>query len=361
MKKQIRHFMFALLATSAVLLYSCKNESDNITAAINIDGKVIITNEGKFPDGSGTISAFDRATKTVENNLFEMVNGRSLGNVVQSFTVFGTRAYICVNNANKIEVTDATTLKSIGTIADIELPRFFIGIDSTKGYVSTFNNAVKVVDLAHFAVTKSMPTGAGPERMCRVGNKVFVLNRGGLGNDSTITVIDVTNDEVIKTVQVGDNPSGIQMDNSGNLWIICSGIGFNGFPKPGDTKGRLISLDPNDYTIIKSFEFPDNERHPENLIINKSGDVLFYNHPEGIFKFSVSQDTLSTTPVIVHGNMFYGIGYDPVDEMICATDPLHYDQYGWVFRYGGSNYNPVDSFKVGMIPNGFWFSQPNIK
>jgi YVTN family beta-propeller protein len=357
MQKKIRNSMLPVLLAAMMVLHSgCKKEEKSNDNAFNIANQVIITNEGLFQTGTGTLSALNRSDHTVLNDLFEQINGRSLVNIVQSFTVYGSKAYIVVNNSNKIEVADAATIKSTGVIEGISLPLYFTGINEHKGYASSFNNIVAVIDLDNLTVTKTIPAGTGPEKMCLTGTKVFVLNRGGYGTDSTITVIDVTTDEVIHTIQVGNNPSGIQQDRNGKLWVICSGKGYNGFPAADDTRGSLIQINPDDYSILKSYAFPASDKHPVNLVINGAGDILFYNYPEGIFRFSIGQDSLAQLPVVARENMFYGIGFDPVEDLIYASDPLDYVQDGWIFRYRAIDGNPVDSFKVGIIPSGFWFS-----
>jgi hypothetical protein len=338
-----------------ILFIGCDKNTDDNPAGVWSES-VFIINEGPFQAGSGTISAFNRETGEVTPDLFEMANGRPLGNIVQSLTVHGDKAFIMVNNSNKIEVVNLEDFNSVATVENIKLPRYFIGFDQNKGYVSCWDSTVKVLDLADFTVIDSIQCGTGPDEMVISGNYLFVINSGGFGVDSTVSVIRTDNEEVVGKINVGYRPAGIQKDMHGNIWVLCSGKGWNGFPAPGDTPARLVCIDPDSHEILNEMAFPDTENHPDNLIIDGDGSILYYNHPAGVFSFPVSGLSLNEQPMINSNTMFYGLGFDEKEKMIYATDPLDYAQNGWVYRFNASDGTPVDSILVGIIPNGFWFN-----
>ena len=338
-----------------LLAFSCKKNTEEPPVILS-DNRVFVTNEGPFQDGTGTLSIIYRDSLTVENNVFEKVNDRPIGNIVQSIGVFEEKAYIVVNNANKVEIADAENLLSLGVIEDLILPRYFQGINSEKAYVSCMDNTVAVVDLNSNTVTKNILTGTGPERMLLVNNKVFVLNLGGYSVDSTISVIETETDTVSATIILAAKPSGICEDKNGNLWIICSGNGWNGWPQAGDTEGHLFCIDANDYSILKDIYFPSNSEHPEKLVINKSNDKLYYAMPDGIYEFGITSTELNSNPFIATNTLFYGLGFDEKTDYIYASDAKDFVQNGWVYRYNSEDGVVVDSFNVGIGPNGFWFN-----
>jgi hypothetical protein len=347
--------LLSLIAAVAILT-ACSKNSD-IKPSGTWSNSVFIVNEGPFQSGSGSVSAFNRETLEVTADLFESANGRPLGNIVQSMTVYGNRAFIVVNNSNKIEVVNLDDFKSVATIENITLPRYFIDLDDNRGIVSCWDSTVKVISLADYSIISSVKTGTGPDEMAIAGDYLFVINSGGFDTDSTVSVISISDIEPAGIITVGHRPSGITKDINGKIWILCSGKGWNGFPDPGDTPARLVCLDPATSGIIKVIIFPDTENHPDNLIINGTKDTLYYNHPQGIFAFPVAADNLNTQPLITGNKMFYGIGYDDVNKIIYASDPLDYAQNGWVYRYNAKDGTPVDSFMAGIVPNGFWFNQ----
>jgi len=337
-----------------LLFISCdKNNNDSPSGAWA--NSVIIINEGPYQNGTGSVMAYNRSTGEVSEDLFEAANGRPLGNVVQSLTVHGEKAFIVVNNANKIEVVNLEDFKSVATIENLTLPRYFIGLDENTGYVSCWDSTVKIINLADYSVFYSIEVGNGPDEMVLAGNELFVINSGGYGTDSTVSVIITDMNKPGGKIVVGHRPAGICKDINGKIWVLCSGKGWNGFPDPGDTPAKLVCFDPASHELLKEIVFPDSENHPDNLIIDENGTTLYYSHPDGIFAFPVSANSLNTQPLITGSNMFYGLGYDDVKNVIYASDPLDYSQNGWVYRFNAADGAPVDSFMAGIIPNGFWF------
>ncbi len=349
------NLMLSIMIVAVVATFNACKKTDDPEPLPPVDNRVFIVNEGPFQTGSGTIDVLYRDNNTIDHKIFEQVNGRPLGNIVQSITVYYDKAYIVVNNANKIEVVDSASFESIATIENIELPRYFLGIDETKGYVSAWDNTVKVINLQNFQVEKSIPAGTGPERLLKYGDDVYVLNIGGMGNDSTVTVIDSKNDEVKTNFTVGGRPSGIVTDQNGNIWILCAGIGWNGWPAAGDTKGRLVRYDPVLESIDKIVEFPFSDQHPDDLVISYLGTILYYNYIDGIYDFNIYSDELSYVPKVKRNTMFYGLGYDPQERYLYATDPVDYVQNGWIYRYS-DNGVLVDSIQAGVVPGSFFFN-----
>ncbi len=347
---------FFLAALSILFLMVSCNEKDLPAPYEQFLNSVFVINEGPFQAGTGTISAFNRETGEVTPDLFEMANGRPLGNIVQSLTVHGDKAYIVVNNSNKIEVVNLEDFTSVATIENITLPRYFIGLDEQKGYVSCWDSTVKVINLADYSIINSMPAGNGPDEMLLSGEFLFVINSGGFGTDSTVSVFRTITDEPAGSFTVGHRPAGIRKDMNGNIWVLCSGKGWNGYPSPDDTPAKLVCIDPVSFAILKEITFPGTDNHPDNMIINGDGDILYYNHPEGIFSFPVIASALNNQPFIPGNSIFYGLGYDETEKMIYVTDPLDYAQNGWVCRFNALEGTPVDSIMVGIVPNGFWFN-----
>jgi hypothetical protein len=348
----------SLLSILAFMLtiISCNKNNDNNPSG-TWSNSVFIINEGPFQTGSGSISAFNRENLEITPDIFESANGWPLGNIVQSMTVLGDRAFIVVNNSNKIEVVNLDDFKSVATIENLTLPRYFIGFDEDKGYVSCWDSTVRVINLSDYSIITSIQVGTGPDEMILAGDELFVINSGGFGIDSTVTIIRTNDEEPIGLLEVGHRPSGIQKDGNGNIWVLCSGKGWPGFPAPGDTPAKLVCFDPVLHEILKEIPFPDSEIHPDNLTIDGNGSILYYNHPAGIFAFQTSASSLNAQPLITWSKMFYGLGYDQATKMIYTTEPLDNAQNGWIYRFDALDGSPVDSFLVGIVPNGFWFNQ----
>ncbi len=355
MKHSVKNISIILILT---LLFSCKKPAEQPSPPYPVDNYsngMLILNEGPFQTGTGTVS-FWRDGIEIQNKIFqEKNNGLELGNIVQSATIIGLNTFIVVNNSNKIRVVNKYSFKFVSSINDIELPRYIIQSDDGHAYVSCWDNTVKIINLAGYKITGSVQVGTGPERMLKVNEKVWVLNQGGYSTDSVISVIDISTATVEKTLEVYPKPSGIVSDKNGNVWVICSGYGWNGVPSQGDSKGHLLCIDPFNYEIVTDIEFPDLDKHPEQLVINGYKDILYYNYLNGIYKFNITSNSVENEPLISHTTMFYGLASSDAGNVIYCTDPVDYVQNGWVYKFSAETGVAIDSVKAGVIPGNMIF------
>jgi len=324
--------------------------------AMVYDNGIFITNEGPFGSGTGTVSYYSRVNSSVYNDIFEAKNSFPLGNIVQSMEVFNNSAYIVVNNAGKVEVADANTFASNGTITGFTYPRYFLGISNTTGYVTEWgsggiNGAVKIVDIATKTITGTIATGKGAETMVKVGNKVFVACGGGFDNDSVVTVINATTHTIESTIAVGANPSSLQVDTNGDVWVLCKGK-YNSTWTALEQTGSLVKLNSTTNTVLLSMNFVSTLSQPSNLVINSSKNTLYYNYDGKVYSHPIANTSLATVETI--NRSFYSLGIDPQSNYFYCSDAVDFSSNGKVVRYNSSAV-VVDSFTVGVIPGNFYF------
>jgi YVTN family beta-propeller protein len=351
--KTIKLNLLLLLISSAIAYTSCNKADDSVKGAYS--NGIFIVNEGPFQNGTGTITFFNPDSNLVKPDIFEAVNGRPLGNIAQSMTIFNGKGYIVVNNAGKVEVVDIASFKSLGTITNLINPSQFLVIDSKKAYVSDWIGHVAVVDLTTNTVTRTIPAGTGPDAMLKSGNYVYVANSGGLSVDSTVTVIDYLSDQVVKVIKVGDAPSGLVADGNGKIWVLCKGIGFSGWAQPGDTPGYLNRIDPNSLNVDLTFVFPSSTDHPEKPVINKQKSFLYFLNNNAIYRFNL---TLSNpVPELFISRSFYSLGYENKTGYLYASDARDYVGNGLVLRIKSDDATIIDSIAAGIIPRAFAFPE----
>lgn len=331
------------------------NQNNNNTSTVPYGSGVFISCEGAFTGGNGTISFFNRQTKSVYNDIYAKENNNTpLGNIVQSITVYNNKAYIVVNNANKVEVANAGTMKNIATISGFKLPRYFVGVSATKAYVSEWNGDIKIIDLATNKIAGKIDCNTYPDRMIMVGTKLFVLNSAGYTSgigDSTVSVINTTTDKIEKTFAVGINPSDAVIDKNGKLWIISDG--YTDYTNAANNiKGKLVRINPTDNSVEKIIVLNDSY-YCSRLAINKAKDKLYLLHAGGLFALEITSSTLGTTAYL--NRSINSIGIDPIDGYLYITDK-NYSAEGTIIRYDLTNKSKVDSFKVGIIPGYFYFN-----
>ena len=344
---------------------ACEKTDNTDEDIVTYDEGVLISNEGAFDGGAGTgsISFFNRAEASIENNVFETVNDRPLGNIVQSVSLHNNKTYIVVNNANVVEVVEAETFKSTATIEGVALPRYFEGIDNNKAYISQWGSdgttgSVAVIDLTTNTITNTIATDAGAGRMLRVGNEIWVACSGGFGTANSIEVIDTETDALITSITVGFNPNSLQLDANNKVWAVCSGntvydADWN-IDEAASTVGSLSKIDAASYVLESNLAFDSIYGSPSNLVINGENNRLFYAYNGQIFQHDIDASSLNETPFI--NKSFYGLGFDTADNYLFATDAKDFVSRGYVFRYNAATAAVVDSIQVGVVPNsGFSF------
>lgn len=343
---------FLALAVTLVSTSCTKDEDASIKGAFS--NGIFIVNEGPFQTGTGTITYYNPDSNLIKQDIFETINGRPLGNIAQSMTIYNGKGYIVINNAGTVEVVDIATFKSEATITNLTNPSQFLIVDGQKAYVSDWIGHVAVVDMATNTITKTIPAGTGPDVMVKSGNYVYVANTGGFGVDSTVTVIDFSTDKVVKTITVGDVPAGMAADGNGNIWVLCKGKGFNGWPQPADTRAKLVQIDPVTFLIDTKYTFSSTDTHPEKLVINKQKSSLFFLFDESIYQFGI---TMPGIPERIFSRSFYSLGYENKTGYLYASDVKNYTSNGIVLRIKADNGSVVDSILTGIVPRSFAFPE----
>lgn len=348
-----------LFMVSAILLTACTKDPETASPTTPSESLfksgVYIVNEGNFNAGNASIDLYSKDSNKVIKNIFTLVNNRPLGDVAQSMTIVNNKGYIILNGSAKIEIINANNAKSIASISGFTSPRYMVAKDTSRGFVSDwFSNKVHEINLTTHTIVRSISVGTGPEGMCVVGNKLYVANCGGYELDSTISIVDLTSNQEIKRLKVGDAPLAIQQDVNGNVWVLCRGsYGADFMSSDDDTKGALVKINPNTDEIIQSLEIGVKGDHPDKIKMNAAKNTMYflssYNFLSGVYKFSITDVAAPTTAFI--SGYYYGLGYDKVNDELYLADAVDFKQNGFVKKYSSTG-TLIDTYSVGIIPNG---------
>lgn len=344
------------------LLTSCQKDPiretpvdppDPIPPASYTNGTFII-NEGNFNWANASITYINDSDRTVFQDIFRTVNGRSLGDVAQSMQVFNNRGFILVNNSNTVEVVSMDDFSSVNTISGFHSPRYIEFIDSSKAYVSNLLRDISVVDLQSMTIKKSIPVSSWTEGFVKYGNQVFVTSIGNYNEpssqrDANVLVIDAKSDEIVDSIKTGVEPLGIVMDLKEKIWVLCTG-GYDNFEEP-----TLIRINPELRTVEKVFPFPDAKETPSRLCINATRDTIYFLKG-GVYRMSVNALEIPAQPLIPsNGRVFYGLGIDPANGQIYVSDAVDFVQSGYVYRFRSTDGVQLERFEAGRIPGSFCF------
>ncbi|HBZ66357.1 MAG TPA: hypothetical protein DEO70_05915 [Bacteroidales bacterium] len=345
---------FSALFFTAVLITSCSkdNNPDKPTVVTPVySGGAFICNEGAFMQGNATLDFFSYTTTAVVSNVFQSINQRPIGDVLQSMSVIGDYGYLVVNNSNKIEVVTMQDMKEAGVIEGVTAPRYIIKVADNKAYVSQWGDdgKIQVVDMKTLEVVKTIETGLGPEQMIIYNDLVYVANGGGWAADSTITVINPTNDVVVGTIKVGYNPKSFAVDAGGSLWVLCYGhIIYDPvtWAIASEMPSELVKLSGTSLGVDEE-KVIGISAHPTMLAASPDGNTFYYGGGfgfSGIYAWDNQSGSLPTTPI--SDKMFYGFGVNPDNGEILGLEAPSFTGPGVLYRFS------PDGTQLGQYPTG---------
>jgi YVTN family beta-propeller protein len=329
------------------LFIACKKETppDDNSNDLTKDHGVFIVNEGNYMWSNASVSYYNFVDGKYYEDIFDEVNHRPLGDVAQSLTVMDGKAFIAVNNSNKIEIVDLGTFSSLGVITGLASPRYFLPVTSTKAYVSDlYSNTVSIIDLVSNTKTGIIPCKGSTEEMLLIGSDVFITNT----RTDKLYIVNSNSDAVTDSIQVGFASNSMAMDKNGKLWVFCAGDAANGI------NASLYRVNKSTRLVEQSFLLPNGLDIWDKMRMNKAKDTLYYMN-NGIYQMSIAAATLPSIPLIPKGgSIFHGLGVNTIDNTIFVADAVDYIQKGKV-RYYSSTGVLKGTINTGIIPVDFYF------
>lgn len=258
---------------------------------------ILILNEGLYQQNNASISYYSNETSEVQQQAFMTVNGRGLGDTGNDLVAFSQSGspYFCVavDVSSQLEIIHSKTLKSVGQISLIENgvgkePRKVITTNG-KIYSCNFDGTVSVVQISTLYITKTIQVGENPDGMAVSNGKLYVSNSGGLNvpnYDSTITVIDLSNDSVIKTIDARINCRATLAGPNNDVYVISNGD-YGAIPK------AMLRIDTNTDSITNEY--------PVNITSWDMVDDWIYYYDQdlnGVYRFNTITQTFENSQII---------------------------------------------------------------
>jgi len=309
-----------------------------------------ISNEGAYGYGNASLSLYYPEDNKLINKAFKNTNNRSIGDVLQSAYTYDGKLFMMVNASSKIEVAKAESIEELGVINNISLPRYMVA-KNNKGYISSWGNGgqVKIIDTQTLTIIDSVKTGTGPEKLLISNDRLIVCNGGGFTEDSSISIIDINTNQLIKNEIIGDIPMDIiKVDNQ--LWILCKGkiVYDDSWNIIGHSASKLVLLNSDFEKEQEYILF--NEQHPSHFALSKDKKTLFIGGGygfDGIYGFSLDSKTLNTNSI--SDKSFYGLS--TADGLIYGFSSPDFSSSGKMIIMDESG-NVKSEMVVGVGPNG---------
>lgn len=302
---------------------------------------VFIINEGWYGHENSTVNYFNPDAEDGNRWTYRAIQtenaGMELGATSQYGQIYGDKFYVIAKQAQdpgasvtggRITVVDAKTLKVIyqsvviDPAGDTSKPsmggvdgRAFLGVDETKGYIST-SDGVWVLNTEGMVVTKKIG-GTGSESgslyagqcgtMVRVNDKVFVAHQS-----AGLLVINPDIDEVIGTISMEDIESGagigsVVLGSDGFLYVSLA----DGTSGSGGALPYIVKIDPKTTQVVEKIAVPTEEGiyppanswyawTPDGFCASTQNKCLYWNGGESswfsntkIFKYDIETGEFS--------------------------------------------------------------------
>lgn len=347
----MKKFLLGIIVVASMFVVGCKDGEDQPKG--DYEKGVFVVSEGAFQAGNASIAFKGVDVDSVKNEIFKTKNGRPLGDTGQSMAFFNDKGFIVVNNSNKVEVVNANTFEELATVTNFESPRYFLGINANKAYVSQWGSdgksgKIKILNPSTHEVTGEIDVeGNGPEKLKLIDGKVYVSYSGGLHRDSFITVINPTTDAIEKTIPTHFNPSEITQGQDGNIWVLSGG--YTNWTTMFSTPPRLQVFDKNDHTLVKELELGASSSYPGVADLQQgNGNYLFFSYNKGLHKVNTASSTIALEE-IVGDKPFTAITYDASENLIYATTAPTYTGAGTlnIYKTDGTE---KSVHTVGVVP-----------
>lgn len=349
MNIKMQRFSGKFLMISALFLAACSSDEDGQGAAY--EKGIFIVNEGAFGQGNGSISHENPETGTITADVVAAANqGMLTGDVVQDLAFSENKAYVVVNNANKILIFEKGSFVYQNTIGGRNMPRYLI-INGNTAYLTqwvsfTGNGNLVKFDLNTGSASDSIELGSLPEQMLLSGNLLWVLNSNEVGTQG-LSIVNPENLNVTGTADVGELPNSLQADHQGNVWVLAGGQPtWTGTFTPG----RLSKVSPSGI-VESTFGLPDSLGNPSRLTALGSNHFAFVGD-QGVYSFSTS-DPAGSLSLLIPGTA-YGLAFHTTRQEIFVADPGTFSAAGQIRVYD-PNGNLLRSYNAGIGSSSFVF------
>ncbi|MGX9986562.1 YncE family protein [Soonwooa purpurea] len=341
---KIRSLLASMFAASLLFMTACKDDQEVIVDNGAYEGGVLVSVEGGYNKNQAEVSYISSDLSQVAQNIYALNNDNQvLGDVLQTIAVKDDKAFLVVNNSNKVEVVNRYSFKKMTTIStNINNPRY---VAFSKDYIYITNDAylgekyVAVYKLSDFSFVKKINIEDVAERVVVAGDKVYVQNASfGYGNKISIiktsdnafqTTISVPNGDIKKTIGYGDNVYSITSDGV-DSYIYRINAGATSIAKEIKLKGIA---DASNLEIANDVAYFSSANKVYSLPLN---DVI----PQYLFSASQSND----------GTLY---GFNVIDGKIFTANAKDFNSPSEITVYSiiGSEIRKING---GIGVNGFY-------
>jgi streptogramin lyase len=345
----MKKLTFGLFCFLFLGMAGCIKETPSNSTQIPLKGeKVAVLCEGNYMWNNAQLDIYYPDSNVIHHNVFDQVNGKPLGDVLQSGFFDGQYLWLSVNNTGKLVKISPKTFKEIKSKIGFKSPRYLAQHNGNMWITDILANKIIRCDTQNLNVLSELPCLPNKSGL-RAGwsEEIVVWDNHIVAAlyDGFLMKINPLNNQT-NYIKVDTGAQYLAIDKLNRLWVASSVNGKASLTvfKANDTIPQFIIPFPLASSIQKLKTNPNKDKI--YIILNgtlKSLDINASNYSD-IVSFP-----LTKTPKNI-----YALGIHPRSGNIYIGDAKDYISNGevFIFKTDGSW---VSSFSTGIIPTDFVF------
>ncbi|HLV46562.1 MAG TPA: DUF5074 domain-containing protein [Flavobacterium sp.] len=305
---------------AAAFLFSCSNSDDSTNdnqgeTEQGFRHGYIVVNEGGMNHNNASVSYILPNMSRIQTNIFSKNNGGEMvGDVLQSITFDGDLAYIVMNNSNVIHIVNRYTFKKEGELSgEMTLPRY-AAVANDKLYVTNQGDVltegdefITVYNLEDNSFIKRIDVDIVAEEIFANDNYLYV-GSGPWASDSKVEVFDLSNDQLINTIELENTISGMVKNSGDGIYVLES----------SPEKSTISKIDGS--TLVKNV-VTTSARNAQFLVLN-NGYLYTVANNNQVFRINATMPDFPSSPIfsVNYSNYLYGFNVINGNVFIADTD-----------------------------------------
>ncbi|KAA2224261.1 YncE family protein [Chryseobacterium sediminis] len=332
---------------AVVLLFnmsSCTSDSAEFDMSpITYQNGYFISNEGNFNSQGAKVTFLTRDLSLKQDDVYGYNNNKEiLGDVLQTIGLDGNKAYLVINNSNKIVVVDRYTFKKLAVITDqLDNPR---GITFANGFIYVANTnfvantqSVTKYKASDYSFVSKISMTEVSDKTVEAGGNVFVQNASsGFGNK--ITYINTSNNDAKTEITIPNGQIGNTVSYKSNVYTISS--------TATDSYIYKITSTGTVTPVITLTGIPN----ATNLQIDN--DKFYFSSANKVYTTGLATPTIPASPLLTaaDGGLYYTLyGFNVIDGRIFASDVKKFTEESEMVIYSAATGSKMGSLKTGGL------------
>lgn len=353
--KKWRVWLMVLFVPLLILGYGCSKKS---TSPLESDAPtnefVSITSNSKYiflmDSSEDRIYAYDLVNDKI-------VNYKDIGGWAQDLKYIDGKIFGVSTQDNNIKVIDISTSAEQYIAFSAGSSPEFIAYDSNNLYVTLMNkNKVAVVSRTDYSIVKEIEVDSKPWGIYYYNGYVYVANGNwyydGMTTNyetGTVSIIDASTLEVVKTINVGINPQQF-VYNDGYIVLICAG-------NYDDISGEIDLIEPSTNSVISSQSITG---APIAITSKETGKVVVatssWPGPAAIYEVDLAGLTITKKLDLSAGDLIM----NTTDDKIYVSSGYSSTGPGYLWEVDANSYIVNDTITIGTSPTALSLIEFNV-